>query len=238
MRSSRVNADARPRIAVLLDENTSGDATRYEASKNYFLAVRNAGGLPFGVPYLPEIVDVVVRDFDGLLSVGGRFAYPEAWYAGSGASKAPRSDRFEVERALVERCLDRDKPVLGICAGMQMLACLLGCRMSPDILAERPGALEHDRRDRLHAVSVVPGTRLAAAVATPSFLVNSLHREAVVELAGGVVPSAHAEDGVIEAVEIPGRAFAVGLQWHQEAFAAEDHPGNAVFAGFVRACQR
>ncbi len=67
----------KPRIAVILDENTSGDASRYEASKGYFGAIRDAGGLPFGIPYLPEIVDVVVEEFDGLLCVGGRFAYPD-----------------------------------------------------------------------------------------------------------------------------------------------------------------
>ena len=66
----------KPRIAVILDENTSGDATRYEAAKGYFRGVRDAGGLPFGIPYLPEIVQVVLEEFDGLLSVGGRFAYP------------------------------------------------------------------------------------------------------------------------------------------------------------------
>ena len=228
----------KPRIAVLLDENTSGGATRYEASKNCFRAIRDAGGLPFGIPYLPEIVDPVIRDFDGLFTVGGRFAYPDDWYAGPGVAKAPRSERFEVERALMQSYLDRDKPVLGICAGMQMLACLAGCRMSPDIGADRPGALPHDRRGRLHAVSVVPGTLLSAVVAEPWFMVNTLHREAVIELAEGVVAGAHAADGVVEAVEIPSRAFAVGLQWHQEAFAAEDHPGNAVFGRFVRACRR
>lgn len=67
-----------PRIAVILDENTSGDASRYEAAKGYFRAVSAAGGLPFGVPYLPQIVGVVLDEFDGLVSVGGRFAYPDA----------------------------------------------------------------------------------------------------------------------------------------------------------------
>ena len=100
-------------IAVILDENTSGDASRYEAAKGYFTAIRDAGGLPFGIPYLPEIVDAAVDDFDGLLCAGGRFAYPEGWYV-DGASKAPASERFEVERGIVEKYLERDKPILGI----------------------------------------------------------------------------------------------------------------------------
>ena len=61
----------KPRIAVILDENTSGDASRYEASKGLFSAIRDAGGLPFGIPYLPEIVGPVVEEFDGLVCGGG-----------------------------------------------------------------------------------------------------------------------------------------------------------------------
>ena len=52
----RASQERRPRIAIILDENTSADASRYEASKGYFTAIRDAGGLPFGIPYLPEIV--------------------------------------------------------------------------------------------------------------------------------------------------------------------------------------
>ena len=69
-------------------ENTSGDASRYEASKGLFSAIRDAGGLPFGIPYLPEMVGVVVEEFDGLVCGGGRFAYPDDWNVGSEISKA------------------------------------------------------------------------------------------------------------------------------------------------------
>ena len=63
---------SKPRIAVILDENTSGDRSRYEASKGLFSAIRDAGGLPFGIPYLPEIVGTVIEEFDGLVcAVGG-----------------------------------------------------------------------------------------------------------------------------------------------------------------------
>jgi putative glutamine amidotransferase len=224
-----------PRIAVILDENTSGDGTRYEAAKGYFRGVYDAGGLPFGIPYLPEIVDVVLAEFDGLVSVGGRFAYPDDWYLTGQVSKAPPSERFAVERALMEGCLRQGKPVLGICAGMQMLACLHGCRLTPDLRTSQPDALEHDRRGTTHPITLVPDSRLAAIIGRPTIEVNTFHREAVAELAPAVIASAHAPDGIVEAVEIPGQRFAIGIQWHQELLVGQDHPGNRLFKNFVDA---
>src|ERR1700724_3935780 len=95
----------KPRIAVILDDNTSGDAPRYEAAKGYFRGARDAGGLPFGIPYLPEMVEVVLEEFDGLLSVGGRFAYPDEWYLPGEVSKDPLSERFAAECAMAEGVL-------------------------------------------------------------------------------------------------------------------------------------
>jgi putative glutamine amidotransferase len=227
----------KPHIAVILDENTSGDGSRYEAAKGYFRGVRDAGGLPFGIPYLPEIINVVLEEFDGLLSVGGRFAYPDEWYLAGEISKAPPSERFAVERAIVEGFLARDKPVLGICAGMQMLACLNGCRLTPDLRMMMPHALEHDRGGQLHTVELAANSRLAAIIGKPAIEVNSFHREAVAQLAAPVVASAHAADGIIEAIEIPASRFAIGIQWHQELLVGTDHPGNRLFQGFVDAIQ-
>jgi putative glutamine amidotransferase len=227
----------RPRIAVLLDENTSGDGTRYEAAKGYFAGVRDAGGLPFGIAYLPELVGVVLAEFDGLVAVGGRFAYPEAWYVAGEASKVPASERLEIERALVEGCLDRDKPVLGICAGMQLLACLNGCRLTSDLRATVPQALEHDRRGHVHRIEIAAGSLLADIVGARSLEVNSFHREAVAEISAPVRVSAKTSDGIVEAIEIPGRRFALGIQWHQELFAGTDHAGNRIFQRFVEAAR-
>jgi putative glutamine amidotransferase len=227
----------KPRIAVILDENTSGDGSRYEAAKGYFRGVRDAGGLPFGVPYLPEIIDVVLEEFDGLLSVGGRFAYPDEWYLPGQVSRAPPSERFAIERAIVEGYLARDKPVFGICAGMQILACLNGCRLTPDLRAMMPDALEHDRRGQLHAVELVANSRLAAIIGAQTIEVNTFHREAVAQLAPSVVASAHAGDGIIEAIEIPAQRFAIGIQWHQELLVGADHRGNRLFQEFVEAAR-
>lgn len=74
-------------------------------------------------------------------------------------------------------------------------------------------------------------------VGVRSLTVNTFHREAVVDLQDAVLPSARAEDGIVEAIEIPSRRFALGLQWHQEAFAGSEHPGNRIFDAFVDACR-
>jgi putative glutamine amidotransferase len=225
----------KPRIAVIMDENTSVDGTRYDMTKAYFVGVHRAGGLPFGIPYFEDMVEPVLDEFDGLLCVGGRFTYPESWYVDGDASPFPASERLEIEQSLMQGYLDRDKPVLGICAGMQMLACLNGCRLSSNIRALGSHILEHDKRGHLHPISIEQGTALSRMIGQPEITVNTFHREAVVELSEGVVASAYAGDGIIEAIEIPAHRFAIGIQWHQELFASQDHPGNKLFGAFVQA---
>ena len=215
-----------PRVAVLLDENTSSGGTRYEAAKGYFLGVSRAGGAPLGVPYDPALVDLVVQDFDALVTVGGRYAMPADWYVGE-AAPSPAADRLDVEIGLVRGFLTADKPVLGICAGMQVLAALHGAKFT----AQVP---DHNERGRLHELRIAPGSRLAGLVGE-RLSVNTFHNEAVVE-PGQTTPTAWSDDGVIEAIELPQHRFALGVQWHQELFAHEEHRGNAIFRGLVDAC--
>ena len=151
----------KPMIAVIMDENTSAGGGRYDTSKNYFTAISRAGALPFGIPYVPELVDQVIEEFDGFLSVGGRINFPKSWYVEGDQSKYPVSERLSVELALMEGFLARNKPVLGICNGMQMLGCLNGCRMVSDVHSSWPSAINHDGDDLVHDVRIQDGTRMA-----------------------------------------------------------------------------
>lgn len=225
----------KPMIAVIMDENTSAGGTAYETSKAYFSAVGRAGGAPFGIPYLPEIVDQTVEQFDGFLSVGGRIEFPEPWYVDGDRSQYPTSDRLRVEMALMEGFLARNKPVLGVCNGMQMLACLNGCRMVSDVHASWPDALNHDQKDLRHEVLIEPGTKMASVFGTGTFSANTFHREAIVEASADVIVTARGPDGVIEGIEVPSQTFAMGVQWHPEKLAGEDHPGLRIFDAFVDA---
>jgi len=226
---------SKPRIAVIMDENTSSGGTRYEAAKGYFSGLIDAGGIPFGIPYHKEAIDLILNEYDGVMATGGRFSYPAEWYVGDEGSSSPASDRFELERILVKACLERNKPLLGICAGMQKLACLNGCRLTRDLRATVPFAFDHDGSDKLHPVNIAPGSQLASIIGVSRIEVNSFHREAVVELGNLVTASARADDGVVKAIEIASQSFAIGLQWHQELLSGGRHRGNAIFRAFVEA---
>ncbi|CAN7274047.1 gamma-glutamyl-gamma-aminobutyrate hydrolase family protein [Rhizobium sp. LjRoot30] len=228
----------KPKIAVIMDENTSSGGDRYDISKSYFAALSRAGAFAVGIPYALEFVDQVIEEFDGFLSVGGRINFPKEWYVEGDQSQYPLSDRLAVEMALMKGFLAQDKPVLGICNGMQMLACLNGCRMVSDVHSSWPGALNHDSSGLCHHVKISGGTRMADIFDAESFSVNTFHREAVVEVSSAVVVTARGTDGVVEAIEVPAYAFAMGLQWHPERLDAESHPGARIFGAFVKAARR
>ncbi len=221
-----------------MDENSSTGGNGYEMPKAYFTAVHRAGGMPFGIPYLTDMVETVIAEFDGFVSVGGRIQFPREWYVPGDESRYPSSERLEVEQTLMRGFLKRDKPVLGICNGMQMLACLHGGRMVHEVRKTGPHILDHDSRSAVHSVGIVPGTMLSRILGTARLDVNSRHQEAVVEVSDQAVTSARADDGVIEAIEIPARRFAIGVQWHPEAFAAQEHPCNRLFSAFVQAARQ
>lgn len=86
-----------------------------------------------------------------------------------------------------------------------------------------------------HDVQIVDGTRMAAIFGADRFSVNTFHREALVEASSAVVVTARGTDGVIEAIEVPSKSFAMGLQWHPERLEAESHPGVQIFDAFVEA---
>lgn len=225
-----------PKIAILMDENTSTGGKKYEGNKNYFAAIDANGGMPLGVPYFSRTVSEVAAQFDGLLTCGGRFSYPAEWYSDGQASSAPSSDRFQTEAELVVVFLALKKPVLGMCAGMQMLAGLHGSKLAHSVSDVAASPLEHDGPEVAHDITIADQSLLQTLVGLSKLSVNSYHREAISNLGESTVATAHSEDGVIEAIELEGYTFALGLQWHQELHFGSSHEGNRIFQGFVEAC--
>jgi putative glutamine amidotransferase len=232
----------RPLIGIppCLDEAGRWRASReyHYADAAYARAIAEAGGLPVLLPLQPDASALAAR-LDGLLLPGGDDFLPDAARAGA----YPAEVRFEptperqlaFDRALLAAALERDRPVLAICYGMQLLALHGGGRLHFDLPTDLPEAGPHRlaEPDGRHALRVEAGSRLAALLGAGATTVNSRHHQAVAD-AGKARIAARADDGVIEAIELPDHRFAVGVQWHPESMDAAHR--ERLFGPFVRAC--
>jgi anthranilate synthase component 2/putative glutamine amidotransferase len=185
---------------------------------SYADAVAEAGGEPVLLPTGGISADVVAH-LDGLVIAGGADVDPARYGAQPGPNTTVvRPERDESELTALQAALDRDLPLLAICRGMQLLNVLLGgdlLQHVPDV----PGAGCHNPGDGLferRTVTTAPESRLQQLLG-PTAPVDCHHHQALGRLADGLVPTAWAEDGLVEAVELPGRRFCVGVQWHPEA---------------------
>ena len=202
---------------------------RYELKQAYADAVLAAGGLPIVLPYSEDEKAPVqaVSICHGLVITGGAFDIPPELYgAKAGDRLGPmKRGRTAYEQRVLRAALDANKPVLGICGGMQLLAVELGGSLYQDIGDEVKGAFDHeqkgDPREPGHPVKILPGTDLAAILKRAEIQVNSTHHQAVRE-PGSARVSAVSPDLIIEAIELPEK-FAIGVQWHPELLADLSH---------------
>lgn len=179
----------------------------------YPLLVQRAGGLAALLPPDdPARAAATVARLDGVVIAGGPDVDPSRY----GAERSPRTGRPAPERdawelALIEAALASGTPLLGICRGMQLLNVALGGTLVQHVdgHAEAVGVFGR------HPVTPVPGTRYAGAVPEETS-VPTYHHQAVDRLGRGLVPSAYAADGTVEAIELPSADWVLGVQWHPE----------------------
>ncbi|GAA3139756.1 gamma-glutamyl-gamma-aminobutyrate hydrolase family protein [Streptomyces echinatus] len=176
--------------------------------------VQRAGGLACLLPPDgPGRAAEAVARLDGLVIAGG----PDVDPARYGAERSPRTgppapERDAWELALIEAALTAGLPLLGVCRGMQLLNVALGGTLVQhlDGHAEVVGVFGG------HPVKPVPGT-LYGGIVPEELTVPTYHHQAVERLGEGLVPSAYAADGTVEAVELPSdRGWVLGVQWHPE----------------------
>jgi putative glutamine amidotransferase len=202
----------------------------------YCRALRDAGGIPVLLPPAldPREIQTLLRKIDGLLLSGGDDIDPRFYGESPVSSLNLSADlRTEHEILLIQEAIHSHRPVLGICLGMQTMNVALGGSLIQDIAVQRPGSLNHRG---VHPVDLQGGTLLTRILpAQKSISVRSSHHQAIDRIGDRLRVSAYAPDGIIEAIEIPGHPFFVGVQWHPERGRDGTHD-RALFEAFVKAC--
>ena len=212
--------------------------------EDYVRSVEGAGAVPVALPAgRPDDAASVLERLDGLVLSGGGDVDPTL-YGGTPHVRLGRVDRRrdDFELALVAEALRRDVPILAICRGHQVLNVAMGGTLIQDIPSEVEGGIDHDapgrRWRRVHRVDIVPGSRLHEVLGRVSVSVNSFHHQAVARLGRGLVVSARAEkDDLIEGIELPGRPFVIGVQWHPESFWSRADSFQALFDAHAESCR-
>lgn len=223
--------------------------------------------LPFGLPsaasgdgssaedgdsLLSVAIDEMVERFDGFLFTGGPDVSPALYGQddmGGQIKTCPRRDELEVP--LLKKAVAAGKPIFGICRGLQLINAVLGGTLYRDLPSEHPSEIVHRQakpygrdthtvflqgplRELLADLTGLPAGGVAAEAILP---VNTLHHQAVRELAPGLLPMAVTPDGLIEAFYAPGARFLWAVQWHPEYLFRNDAASRRLFARFVAACR-
>ncbi|MEM8737456.1 MAG: gamma-glutamyl-gamma-aminobutyrate hydrolase family protein [Planctomycetota bacterium] len=216
----------RPRIGITVDNLENHAASgHYEVGIGYSRAVAEAGGVPVLLPHEPGLAGAYVTGCDGVILTGGvdpdTSTLPADWPGH--APLHPRARVMDPRRQAFELALlteiDRIKPeaaLLGVCLGMQLLALHQGGTLNQYLPDTHPSEVVERHRQADHAVVVTVADSVLPRPSPGENRFIHSHHQQVIDRVGAMRVVAVAEDGIIEAIDDPGRPFRLGVQWHPE----------------------
>lgn len=209
----------------------------------YMQGLEAAGGIGMMLPLTDDaaVLKDIVDRVDGILLTGGNDVAP-ALYGEEKETFCGENDplRDRMETRLIELALQADKPVFGICRGLQILNVVLGGTLYQDLKTQtgtdQPHSMDKPYDRTVHEVNILPDTPLAELYGPGPLAVNSRHHQGIKGLAPALSAQAVAPDGLIEAVYLPEYRFVQAVQWHPEHRwqAAES---QSILRAFVEACR-
>jgi putative glutamine amidotransferase len=225
----------RPLIAITSRKTEQAQTWRVPAvavGRTYLDAIARAGGQPVVLPPLPETLDdlaEVLARVDGVCLPGGPDVDPHHYGATEVDEHVTAVDAAHdaMDLACARAAIELGRPLLAICRGHQVLNVALGGTLVQHLEGHR---FVHQRR------TLEPGSRAALAIGHGRPLGHCVHHQAIDRLGDGLIVTGRADDGTIEAVELP-TGWVVGVQWHPEDTAADDGDQQRLFDAFVAACR-
>ncbi len=203
----------------------------------YLQAIVRAGGYPVAVPPLGDTIadlELLLARFDGVCLPGGPDLNPNRYTSDDVHSTVygVNDAHDELDLAVASAAVNLDLPLLAICRGHQVLNVALG-----GTLVQHIGDAEAERhRFTMHEVQLDGGSQTARAMGSTAPVGHSVHHQAVGQVGANLDIVGYAEDGMIEAMEMPGR-WLVGVQWHPEDTASDDFVQQRLFDSFVDVCR-
>lgn len=209
----------------------------------YFDGISASGAIPVMLPLNAGKDELIQLDkfIDGYLFTGGHDVNPNMYNEKkSDKCGIPCDARDRLERLVFDIAEKNDKPILGICRGIQIINALMGGTLYQDLPTEHKSDTEHHMTppyDRIqHYDNVIEDTPLFELTGKEKIGVNSYHHQAIKELAESLEPMAVSEDGLIEAVSGKNRKFLWAVQWHPEFSYKTDDISLKIFKAFIAAC--
>lgn len=209
---------------------------------DYIRAIERNGGLPILIPNIKSIenMTLILDKVDGLLLSGGHDVNPRI-YKERNSGKAGNFDnlRDHQEIFMTEYALERDLPILGICRGLQILNVTLGGSIHQDLPSA--GFPAHSlnnslRNEPSHSLKIFEDSPLYEIFKRDEIWTNSYHHQGINELGKGLKKAALSEEGLVEAVYLDDKKFALAVQWHPEMM-YDDKEMNMIFEKFIDACK-
>lgn len=235
----------KPLIAITLDAESLGGYSKmpwYALRQNYCDAILAAGGIPLPVPHHSLLTEDYANLVDGFIFTGGNFDIDPVLYGVSHRHERVtiKPGRTAFEWDLLELACEKEKPILGICGGMQLMNVVLGGTLVQHIPDEVENCLAHEqptpRTEPGHEIHIYENTflhrLLVSAGIQGKISVNTAHHQAIKSVGAGLCVNAVASDGVIEGIEDPSRPFCLGVQWHPEYHVSE--ADKEIFLNFVQ----
>lgn len=208
----------------------------------YMDGINEAGGLPIIFPFSADRqeIDQLLGFCDGILMTGGHDVSPELYHEEPMENLVECCEKRDgLEKIVLEKALEDDVPVLGICRGIQFINAALGGTLFQDIPLQHPSETDHHQKAPYdipaHEVTIAKGSPVHNCLSITQLPVNSLHHQAVRELAPKLEAMACSPDGLVEAVHMPGKRFLWAVQWHPEFSYKSDDNSRKIFKAFVDA---
>jgi len=202
----------------------------------YVECIRRAGGIPHLITPSNEYPKEELELLDALILSGGGDIHPSLYHGKEGKHIIDADiDRDKGELTLYKYILETGLPTLGICRGAEIINVAEGGDLYQDISKDVADSIVHrvGMDSTEHTVNVKRGSLLSKILGEESFSIASMHHQAIKTLAPGLEISALAEDGIIEAIEMPNHPWLIAVQWHPELTASVDPIQQRLFEAIV-----